>query len=313
MSDIQSPNFTQIPNVVFDYWMAKLKPTTFTVLLCLCRKTFGWHSTSKTISAKRLSTATGISKRTVILSLAELEELCLIKKVKEVSEFGYNMPNQYVMTITKPDDEIYSENEEMLEKMRGGGAESAPGVVQNLHQGSAESAQHIDKERVKEKEKKEEGECVNFSYPKKERLKAYGEFKTLKITESDYEKALAKYGEKETNEWIDKIDTHTASTGTTYKSLSATIKKWKKNPLPGSDGQGDVEKNKKYAEEIERKYSDQFTKKGLGIYATPQGLEINYGAFPKPAEIIKYSENGFTDQVGNKLRKLGITQIKKTN
>ena len=52
------PNTSAIPNVLFDYWMEKLSPAEFKVLLCIARKTYGWHKDNDLISIKQIEKMT---------------------------------------------------------------------------------------------------------------------------------------------------------------------------------------------------------------------------------------------------------------
>lgn len=134
MSSISEPNFTQIPNVVFDYWMQKLKPSSFLVLLFLCRKTFGWHVTSSGISLRRLCDCTSLSKPTVIEAISELEACKLILVSRAMSPNGGAAINKYTLNVHKPVDDISSGldyPDDDNEPSPGGGNASLPGVGKN--------------------------------------------------------------------------------------------------------------------------------------------------------------------------------------
>jgi phage replication O-like protein O len=103
MRKIERPNFTQVPNVIFDYWGYHLTPKAFRVLLYLCRKTFGWNKTSDTISLNQLAKTTSLSKSTLTLAIKELEEKELIIKKHRSNQYG-NQPNSYAINVYKPED-----------------------------------------------------------------------------------------------------------------------------------------------------------------------------------------------------------------
>ena len=46
--------YTQIPNFIIDEWMQIMKPTSFKVLMVICRKTLGWRKESDYISQTQL-------------------------------------------------------------------------------------------------------------------------------------------------------------------------------------------------------------------------------------------------------------------
>ncbi|MFQ5685066.1 MAG: replication protein [Candidatus Scalindua sp.] len=99
---IFTPNTTQIPNIIFDYWMEVLTPAQFKVLLCVCRKTFGWHKKRDAISLSQISSLTGLSKEGIRKILKELIKLNLINKYEVKSKLGDNEPNIYEINVLDP-------------------------------------------------------------------------------------------------------------------------------------------------------------------------------------------------------------------
>lgn len=73
-SNIPPPNYTQIPNIIFDYWMPQLGPSQFMVLMCIC----GWHKNCDFISIRQIMKFTGLSRQTVVTNLDGLEKLGLV-------------------------------------------------------------------------------------------------------------------------------------------------------------------------------------------------------------------------------------------
>jgi hypothetical protein len=130
---IESPNFTQIPNIVFDYWLPRLKPASSLVLLIICRKIFGWHRSDDQISKSQLCKTSGLSKNTIQTAIEELEFHSLIRKHQNRGEYGYEA-NTYSLTIEKPEDTIYSQPP--IQNLGGGRSNSdLGGVGQVLTQG----------------------------------------------------------------------------------------------------------------------------------------------------------------------------------
>lgn len=154
MTQITPPNFTQIPNVIFDYWMPRLKAAESCVLLVLCRKTFGWHKTSDTISRNQLMKCTGLSKNTIKDALDGLEKHGLITKIQETCEYG-NKPNKFHLNIQKPIDTHYIDQEDLGgvdQNLGGGRSEFDQGVGQNLTKGVGQNLTTQKKDYTKEKE-----------------------------------------------------------------------------------------------------------------------------------------------------------------
>lgn len=149
--NIPTPNFTQIPNVVFDYWIPKLKPAAGIVLMILCRKIFGWHKTSDRISKNQLCESTGLSKNTVQVAIDELEANGLILKFQSTTEYGCQ-PNTYSLNVQKPLDDIYSDKDQILD---GGRSNSDLGVGQILTGGVGQILTPQKKDSTKERLTKE--------------------------------------------------------------------------------------------------------------------------------------------------------------
>lgn len=73
--EIPAPNFTQIPNVIFDYWIPRLRPATVKVFIVFFANTYKKKSLSKT----KISTLTGLCRNTVVKSLNELKSHNLLE------------------------------------------------------------------------------------------------------------------------------------------------------------------------------------------------------------------------------------------
>ena len=146
MNNIHAPNFTQIPNVVFDYWMNVLSPAEFKVLLCLCRKTFGYHKLSDLVSLSQIEELTGLSRKGIIKNIKSLINHNLIKKTKSKSESkkGVYETNSYQIHVHSV--------EEGRELSTPGGRElSTPGVV-NSDSKCSELSTHTKETSTKERE-----------------------------------------------------------------------------------------------------------------------------------------------------------------
>lgn len=159
----QDPNYTQQPNLVVDYWIKKLSASAGIVLVIFCRKIFGWHKTSDSISINQLCKTSGFSKNTILKAISQLEEHGLIVKYHHKSEYGWQ-PNSYSLALEKPIDDLYSEvsNQDVqrgsAEIEQGGGKKIGEvvqnmnkGVVQNLHLQKKDLTKEIKKEIYKER------------------------------------------------------------------------------------------------------------------------------------------------------------------
>ena len=147
MSSSFHPNFTQTPNILFDEWMRLLTPAEFKVLMCISRKTYGWHRGSDQISLSQIELVTGLSRRGVCESIKALVSHGLIRKVSTTQ--GWNEANTYTINCIKPDSEESSTS-----------ALSSLGVGNSVHypleEGVGNSVHTQKKHIFKEKERKKD-------------------------------------------------------------------------------------------------------------------------------------------------------------
>lgn len=122
MNNSLIPNTSAIPNVLFDYWMDKLSPAEFKVLMCIARKTYGWHKDVDKISIKQIEKMTGLSRKGIIKNIEVLMLHNLLIKIKSKTEDGDDAPNKYTINVN----------------CMGVGSElSTLGVVNSVHQGGS--------------------------------------------------------------------------------------------------------------------------------------------------------------------------------
>lgn len=80
------PNTTQVPNILFDYWVKELKDTELRILLLVIRQTLGWIEDKRTgrrkerdwISQKKIMAKTGRSTKSIADAIDELVNKNLI-------------------------------------------------------------------------------------------------------------------------------------------------------------------------------------------------------------------------------------------
>lgn len=231
------PNTSAIPNIIFDYWMFHLSPAEFKVLMCIARKTYGWHKTIDRISIKQLEKMTGLHRSGIIKNLHNLIEIGLINKTKNKTPDGDDGPNEYEINV-------YC--------VGGGSALNRPGVVDSIDHGVVDSVDPQKKDYTKERLTKEytpqsphkisskkqdsaNAECVGVSSPpsKKDIKKSYGDDGTVKLTEQQYDDLLKVMTPKERDSWIQDVSLDIAKKGEAnfnkkYKSHYHTILSWKR-------------------------------------------------------------------------------------
>lgn len=69
----ESPNYTQVPNVVIDELMAKLTPAEFKCMINIIHKTFGFHRREAPISINEFQSKCNLSRQGVINTVKSLE------------------------------------------------------------------------------------------------------------------------------------------------------------------------------------------------------------------------------------------------
>lgn len=77
---ISSPNFTQMPNILFDEWLPLLGHAELLVLLVIYRKTFGYHKIKDKISLSQIQKISGLTRSNLSKAVKSLENKNLIKK-----------------------------------------------------------------------------------------------------------------------------------------------------------------------------------------------------------------------------------------
>jgi len=80
MSGFESPNYTQIPNDLFDIYLRDMDYAELKVVLALLRETLGFHRESKRMSLTKLQDMTGLSRSSVIGGAKKAEQKQIIKK-----------------------------------------------------------------------------------------------------------------------------------------------------------------------------------------------------------------------------------------
>ncbi len=122
-ASIPAPNYTQIPNIILDDWMARLNEVQIKCLLFICRKTFGWHKQQDHISISQFIEGTGKCERAVQGALNYLVSIGLVLKKICFSKSGD--PSASLFTLNM---KIAQDKPKIKENL--GGAASCGGVVQ---------------------------------------------------------------------------------------------------------------------------------------------------------------------------------------
>lgn len=271
---IDQPNYTQIPNVVFDYWMPKLSLAAQSILFAICRKTFGWQKTTDTISKNQLVKCTGVSKNTIQKAIEELESHELLIKHTHQNEYGCQ-PNTYSLNVTKPiEDEV---DDGVGQNLGGGGSNSDRGVGQIL------TPQKKDLQK-KEKEIREIGRFV-------------------RIKNSDYEKLSTEHGQEFVDEIFDEINDHCANNRPKgYTDYAAAFRTFLRNKKPDSKTQG----TKSFGGgSIYEKCKELHGKENQNaeILVSRESVTFILKGCQSQPRTINFKDSGAKEQINNELRK----------
>ncbi len=189
------PNYTQVPDELFDEQLPDLSGAELKVLLYIMRRTFGFKRESDNISisqmlnglrarnGRQLDRGVGLSKKTLLLAIRSLEEQDIIMTERRRSVEKGDEPTTYRLNVLAPDaperpfemtsDQSDHENREestppVGEKLYHGADDAITQPVgEKLHQGSGEENTPPPWGRnyptqYKERERKEEKEPSNF-------------------------------------------------------------------------------------------------------------------------------------------------------
>jgi len=135
--------YTQIPNELFNY-LPTLSGAATKILLIVARRTYGWHKSTAHISMQTFEELTGLSRSTVVRSIAELVKAGLLHvqrlKVGDVNEVNCYEILLPVENSTQP-----------VENLKGGSSKMKLGVV---------SKSNLYKEKNLKKEYKERNDAL---------------------------------------------------------------------------------------------------------------------------------------------------------
>src|SRR3954470_3141450 len=139
----RSPNYTPVPDELFDELLVELSGAELKALLYIVRRTFGFKRDSDNISLSQmlqgiqtrdgrvLDRGVGLSKKTLLLALRSLEDRGIILTERRQSAEKGNEPTAYCLNVVGATPGGHTLGEESTpplgEKVRqGGGGESTP-------------------------------------------------------------------------------------------------------------------------------------------------------------------------------------------
>lgn len=148
---IPAPNYTQIPNAIFELMADKdahLTESELRVILAIARKTFGWHKKRDKISLTQLEKLTAMSRPSIVAGLEAAIDRGIVRRTPDKNDKlgGFF----YELAVDEPNDQTSKKSElvkevNQLKDLTETSKESLPELVKNFNP------------QKKEKEKKERG------------------------------------------------------------------------------------------------------------------------------------------------------------
>jgi phage replication O-like protein O len=127
------PNFTQVPNLLFDELLSELSPSELKVLLYIFRRTYGFQKNGDKIATSQichgikndghyLDKGTGLSNRAVIDALRALEKRKLITTISETTitkyiQLNISYENSSQVPLMKKVHKTYEDSSQALMKI----------------------------------------------------------------------------------------------------------------------------------------------------------------------------------------------------
>ncbi len=135
----QSPTYTQTPDEVFDWLMARLSGAEVKVLLYIIRRTFGFKKNADAISieqicsgivtksGKRLDMGTGLGRTAVTDALRSLKEKNIIVIRSRILDNGGSGPSLYSLNVLREEEEA-TEDDPRHQRWEGGSGRTDGGI-----------------------------------------------------------------------------------------------------------------------------------------------------------------------------------------
>lgn len=202
------------------------------VLLAIIRATYGWHKKEDKLSISQIEMITGLSRRSVIYALQNLETQRFITVQRQRGRGNVNQVNTvsfqknhdlWVVQRKSPqyENQLRKQREKYQQEgsaKKKGSAKIGQKVVQRkkaTNEIFAPTKDNIQKIITKEK---------------------HGEFQNVLLTTEEYQWLKDKLGEKARDGLIEKLSAYMKSRGRSYKDHYATILNWSRRDNDGQTG-----------------------------------------------------------------------------
>lgn len=159
---IPAPNYTQIPNAIFDLMAdatAGLTEKELKVLLAIARKTFGWHKKRDKISLSQLEEMTSMSRVSVVAGIKAAIKRGIVRQTPDKNDKRGGVFYELVIAETDQSTELTSTNSELVQNLNQSKIYTRTSTNSEL-----ELVQNLNPQK-KGKEKKERGDDAPTKSP----------------------------------------------------------------------------------------------------------------------------------------------------
>jgi len=220
---------TRIANEILEQLMRMhLSPNQWQVLLCIFRKTYGFHKKVDYIANIQIIKATGLGKEVVSRALKALSDMNLIER--QGKHIGFQKDWEKWQRLAEQSSNVSS----IANKEHG---KVSNIVNQKLAISSTEVSSTANKKLAAHTSHKRKKDTIQKILHKRK-----GEFQNVLLTDEEYQKLIDKFGEVGTKEKIEVLSSGIASKGYKYKNHYATILSWDRRDKR-QGGQGGEGKN----------------------------------------------------------------------
>lgn len=209
--------FTQIANEILEKLVRMhLAPNQWQVLLCIIRKTYGFHKKVDYIANFQIGEATGLGKTVISRCLSGLGEMGLITRKGKYIGFQKDWEKWKGLTFQTPMG--------LAEESTSGAELAEPLTSTELAEPLTELAEQVTKVSTPVVAQK-----IKHTTQKKTIYIAYPEFKNVnKMSEEEHHKLIDRFGEEKVKDMVENLSLYIASKGDKYKNHYATILSWEK-------------------------------------------------------------------------------------
>jgi len=235
---------TQIANEILEQLSkVHLAPNQWQVLMCIIRKTYGFHKKVDYIANSQIVEATGLCKAVVSRAIHSLCDMKVLNRNGKSIGFQKDWEEWEELAIPSTKVSSIANNNKLAEQSTLGTKLAKQLTATELAIPSTKLAipstelaipsTKVSSPAVTQKIK---DTYTKEIIQKKEHKKSYGEFNNVFLTDNEYQKLIGRFGEVGVKERIEVLSAGIASHGYKYKDYYATILAWEKRDKKEAEG-----------------------------------------------------------------------------